>query len=54
MVAFYSKGGHKNPWLSKAIQPLDLTSPEQADLVAFLHTLTGEIDPAVGRPPQLP
>ena len=54
VVAFYNKGGHKNPWLSGEIQPLNLRAQEQADLVAFLRSLTGEIDPEVGKPPVLP
>jgi hypothetical protein len=31
-----------------------LSGQEQADLVAFLGALTGEIDPEVGRAPVLP
>jgi cytochrome c peroxidase len=54
VVAFYNQGGRPNPWLTAAIQPLHLTAAEQADLVMFLRTLTGEIDPEVSRPPQLP
>ena len=54
VVAFYNKGGVKNPSLSKEIQPLNLSAREQADLVAFLKSLTGEIDPEVGKPPVLP
>lgn len=54
VVAFYNKGGHKNPWLSSAVQPLNLTPSEQADLVAFLEALTGEVASDVGSPPELP
>jgi cytochrome c peroxidase len=54
VVAFYNKGGVKNPWLSREIQPLSLSAQEQSDLVAFLRSLTGEIDPEVGKPPVLP
>jgi cytochrome c peroxidase len=55
VVAFYNKGGHKNPWLTPEIQPLNLTPPEQADLVAFLRALTGEVAPEVSSsPPHLP
>ena len=54
VVAFYNRGGVRNPWLSQDITPLGLTGGEQADLVAFLRALTGEIDPEVGRPPVLP
>lgn len=42
VVAFYNKGGTANPYLSKEIKPLNLTDQEKADLVAFLHALTGE------------
>ena len=54
VVAFYNKGGVKNPSLSREIQPLNLSAQEQGDLVAFLKLLTGEIDPEVGKPPVLP
>lgn len=54
VVAFYIKGGHKNPWLSGEIRPLNLMTQGQADLVAFLQALTGEVAPEVSRPPQLP
>ncbi len=42
VVEFYNKGGTPNPYLSKGIKPLNLTEQGQADLVAFLHALTGE------------
>ncbi len=54
VIAFYSKGGVKNTWLSREMQPLNLTAQEQADLVAFLRSLNGEIAPEVGSPPVLP
>jgi len=54
VVAFYDGGGHKNPWLSSDVKPLKLTNQEQKDLVAFLNSLSGEIDPEVGKPPALP
>lgn len=54
VVAFYNKGGIKNPWLSGEIRPLTLTAQEQADLVAFLRSLTGEVSAEVSRPPKLP
>ena len=54
VVAFYNRGGIKNPWLSSDVRPLNLTAQEQKDLVAFLQSLTGEIDPEVGKPPTLP
>jgi len=45
--------GHANPWLSPKSQRLDLTAAECADLVTFLHALTGEVAPEVSRPPPL-
>jgi len=42
VIQFYDKGGIKNPYLSKEIKPLHLTSQEKADLLAFLNALTGE------------
>ena len=42
VVRFYNGGGTKNPFLDPRIRPLHLTEVEQADLVAFLETLTGE------------
>jgi len=54
VVAFYNRGGVKNPWLSDDVHPLGLTALEQADLVEFMNALTGEINPDVGRPPVLP
>jgi cytochrome c peroxidase len=54
VVAFYNRGGIKNPWLSSDVRPLNLTAEEQKDMVAFLQSLTGEIDPDVSKPPKLP
>lgn len=54
VVAFYNRGGVKNPQLSSDIKALGLSVQEQADLVEFLKALTGQIDAEVGRPPGLP
>jgi len=54
VIAFYNRGGVKNPWLAGDVRPLNLTAQEQKDLVAFLQSLTGEIDPEVETPPVLP
>jgi cytochrome c peroxidase len=54
VVAFYNRGGVKNPSLASNIRPLGLTASEQSDLVEFMKALTGTIDPEVGRPPNLP
>ncbi len=42
VVEFYNKGGVRNPALDSKIAPLNLTTAEKADLVAFLRTLTGK------------
>ena len=36
VVEWYNKGGHKNPWLSDKMKPLNLTKQEAADVVAFM------------------
>jgi cytochrome c peroxidase len=54
VIVFYDRGGVQNPWLSSDVRALGLTATEQADLVEFMKALTGQIDPAVGRPPSLP
>jgi cytochrome c peroxidase len=41
VVAFYDRGGNRNPNLDGVIQPLRLTAAERRDLVAFLEALTG-------------
>ncbi len=49
VVAFYNKGGVRNPELDPAIKPLKLDTTEQADLIAFLRALTGDnVDKIVG------
>ncbi|MEM1305809.1 MAG: cytochrome c peroxidase, partial [Planctomycetota bacterium] len=48
VVAWYNKGGHANDHLSDKIKPLGLTAVEQADLVAFMESLTCRL-PAVER-----
>ena len=42
VVDFLNVGGGANPNLSTLVNPLNLTSEEKADLVAFLKALTGE------------
>jgi cytochrome c peroxidase len=54
VIAFYNRGGTPNPWLSGEMRPLGLTDQEQADLVAFLGALTGEVAAEVSIPPRLP
>lgn len=49
VVAYYVKGGTPNADLDGRLRVLDLTPGEQADLVAFLESLTGTL-PRVPRP----
>lgn len=41
VVDFYDRGGGPAPSLHPMIRPLGLTAQEKADLVAFMHALTG-------------
>lgn len=50
----HDRGGTANPWLSPDVKPLNLTTREQADLVAFLEALTGQVAAEVSTPPTLP
>ncbi|HSP97532.1 MAG TPA: cytochrome c peroxidase [Candidatus Dormibacteraeota bacterium] len=43
VVELYDRGGVRNPWLSKDMQPLGLSPQEKRDLVAFMEALTGPI-----------
>lgn len=52
VLDFYVGGGNSNPHRDKEIHPLDfLTGQEQADLIEFMKSLTGEMPPNVGPPP---
>jgi cytochrome c peroxidase len=51
VVDFYAGGGNSSPWLDPEMKPLNLTSAERDDLVAFLEALTGEM-PADAGPPR--
>lgn len=46
VIEHYDRGGIDRPSRSDLIKPLGLTAREKADLVAFLHTLTGRAVPA--------
>ena len=56
VVAHYVTGGIDRPSRSPMIMPLDLSAQEQADLVAFMQTLTGspEGEPAPNLPAAAP
>lgn len=41
VVEHYNKGGNPNPWLSKKVFPLKLTSEEVDQVVAFMEALDG-------------
>jgi cytochrome c peroxidase len=47
-------GGESIGVIDEKIKPLNLTEQEIDDLVAFLESLTGEIDAAVTAPPTVP
>ncbi len=49
VINFYDRGGVPNAQLSTDIKPLNLTTQEKADLVAFLESLTGKM-PAFEEP----
>jgi cytochrome c peroxidase len=40
VVAFYNRGGNRNPHLDPLLEPLDLSPSDLADLVAFLRSLS--------------
>lgn len=43
VIQWYNIGGHKNPWLSDKMKPLQLTDQEKKDLLAFIvEGLTGD------------
>lgn len=50
----HSLGGETLGVIDPKIKVLNLTDPEIDDLVAFLETLTGELDPGVADPPVVP
>ena len=54
VVRFYNQGGIKNPHLDNTVIPLELTEPEQQDLVAFLRSLNGEGWQQVAAPVEFP
>jgi cytochrome c peroxidase len=41
VIAFYDRGGVPNPLLDPLIKSLNLSEQDKADLVTFLHALTG-------------
>ena len=61
VIVHYNKGGMIDPQggevigtLDDKIKQLNLTDQEIDDLVAFLMTLTGQVDPAVTAKPDVP
>jgi cytochrome c peroxidase len=53
VVAFYDRGGGDDPNKSKVMRPLGLTAQDQADLVAFLLSLSSD-QPIVVERPEIP
>ena len=52
VIDFYNEGGGEDPHKSPLLEPLQLTSPEKKDLLAFLKSLSG--DQIRMMPPELP
>lgn len=52
VLEHYIKGGKKSPNLSPEMKPVDLTTDEKNDLIAFLETLRGP--PVAAKLPELP
>jgi cytochrome c peroxidase len=49
VVEFYDRGGQPNPHLDAEIRPLKLTTAERRTLIAFLRTLSGEVQEGTAR-----
>ena len=45
VVEHYDRGGEDRPSRSALMQPLGLSTEEKADLIAFMRTLSGSLDP---------
>jgi cytochrome c peroxidase len=45
VVEHYDQGGIDRPSRSDQMKPLGLTAQEKSELVAFLNTLTSNLDP---------
>jgi cytochrome c peroxidase len=45
VIDLYDRGGIERPSRADEIRPLGLTKDEKADLIAFLHTLNGALQP---------
>jgi len=43
VIEFYNRGGNRNPYLDPELRPLNLSAEEKAALLAFLQSLSGQI-----------
>jgi cytochrome c peroxidase len=43
VTAYYDRGGNHNPTLDPELRPLQLSSAEKRDIVAFLQSLDGAV-----------
>jgi cytochrome c peroxidase len=43
VLEFYDRGGNANPFRDRELRPLGLSEEEKQALLAFLHSLTGDI-----------
>ena len=48
VVDFYARGGNPNPHLDREIEPLSLAPEEKRALLAFLETLSGDLQEGTG------
>jgi cytochrome c peroxidase len=49
VVAFYDRGGNPNPLLDPELRPLRLAPNEKTALIAFLRSLSGQINEGCSR-----
>ena len=47
VVEFYDRGGNSNPYLDPQVRPLRLTGDEKRALLAFLRSLSGEVQEGI-------
>jgi len=51
VIEFYNAGGGDDSGKAAQLRSLHLTGEEKADLLAFLHSLTGTLPKVSSRPP---
>jgi cytochrome c peroxidase len=43
VVQYYAQGGNANPALDLIVRPIDLSAEDKRALIAFLHSLSGQV-----------